>query len=443
MSKSLEDIIRDHFGIDPDVYSVHTENIYKKHDPENFLEVKAIYEKNLESHPNREIVAKQLYIDDDIIVHMFTYFPSEDVAAITKDSLFYYPLCTIDEILRIENPQTASDYLLKIRADSIADEPRLARIFLSRKEKYLGDWSLSNYYMEREFSEYVNRLTPGHAEVCEGVPAGFALLREPNGACISTQAGKIIIVSESLRHFLFYMNVFLFSDNLGIAADDRNSALFIGIRTMLQTETPDFDLDSRGELPEDVEKICQTIVADQIKFVIGHEYAHLLLNHFDSSAITSAAGEILLITPTSGSPVYYTPRQQQEFDADAGSVLHADYTDKERADVLNAATIFFLHLDLFYVVSDYVNPSFGRIKTHPDPIERIWELRRSVSDGSPIFFELLYSDSDIHDWIKYVQHVKAALVKDVLPYHIDQLEAYSSIYMPGFKREFKHDRFDF
>jgi hypothetical protein len=141
--------------------------------------------------------------------------------------------------------------------------------------------------------------------------------------------------------------------------------------------------------------------------------------------------------------VYYTPRQQQEFDADYGSIMHADYSAKERARMLNGATLFFLYLDLFYSVSDYINPSIRGVKTHPDPIERIWALRKSVLSNSNIETDDLYSDKDILDWIEYFDVVKEKLRTNILPYHIDDLESYSSIYFRSRGEVGKIDRLDF
>jgi hypothetical protein len=123
--------------------------------------------------------------------------------------------------------------------------------------------------------------------------------------------------------------------------------------------------------------------------------------------------------------------------------MHANYSDGERVRIINAATLFFLYLDLYYSVSDYINPSFGGPKTHPDPIERIWILRKSVCDNQEVDSDDLFSNEDILDWIGYFGSMKAKLTNDILPYHIDDLEQYSSVYLPSRGKNPKIDRFDF
>ncbi|NWE46860.1 hypothetical protein [Pseudomonas gingeri] len=71
--------------------------------------------------------AKKLYVCDDFIIHVVACFLKSEVSGLEPESVFYYPICTYDEIKRIENMSSAEDYLLKLRADNIADHARLAR----------------------------------------------------------------------------------------------------------------------------------------------------------------------------------------------------------------------------------------------------------------------------------------------------------------------------
>jgi hypothetical protein len=441
--KEYDRIFREHFGLDLQNEIVHFEIIRKKSDTDKFERIRSQYFHNLRNHSLSEQAAKKLYVGDDIIIHIQYSFSRSEVNGIKKESWFYYPICSIDEILRIENPTTGADHLLKIRADAIADHPRLIRIFLSRRERYEKDWSLTNYYSDSRFDEYVKMLPAEYATKCSKIPAGFAFLCEPNGACIRTAGGDAIFISEALNHFLYYMNVFTFGEKWGIDISDRMSSLILAVRTMLQTEAPDFDLDPRGQLPSVIHEHCAHIVEYQLKYVIGHEYAHLLLGHFDNTALTATSNAILLAHGSDFSATYYTPRQQQEFDADAGSILHANYTDVEAADVLDAATSFFLHLDLFYAFSDYINPRFGGVKTHPDPVSRIWALRKAVVSSKPELLARIYSDDHVKSAIEDVTKLKNQLVKEFLPYQIDRLEFYGSIYLPSYRIKEMHDRFDF
>lgn len=443
LSYDLADIFENYFGIDLDTSSAHYEVISRDKDAERFQVIRDLYLKHLASHPLKSEVAKKLFVGEDVIIHLHHTFLRSEVADIKSESVFYYPICTINEIKRIEEPRTAADYLLKLRADPIAKNPRIARIFLSRMSQFVGDWSLGAYYSDYDFFDYVEKLPNLIAEKCRAVPAGFALLLEPNGACIKIKFGRVIIVSEALRHFLYYMNVFAHHRNFDLDFEDAVAALFIAIKTMLQTEAPDFDIDPRGDLPDPIHNYCRFVANDQLQFVIGHEYAHLILGHLEGCASMAPVNEILTALSMPKTSSYYTPRQQQEFDADLGSIMHAEISQGERARMLNGAILFFLYLDIFYSVSDYINPSFNRIKTHPDPIERIWTLRKAVFSAMEFSAGEIFSDQDTLDWIGYFKKVKEQILAKILPYHIEDLESYGSIYFPGSKKTMKIDRFDF
>jgi hypothetical protein len=443
MTYNIIDVLQNHFGVDVNRFSAHYEIISRDKDAENFQVMKDLYSKHLSSHPLKNEIIKRLFIGEDVIIHLHHVFSKEEIEGINSESVFYYPICTIDEIKRIENPRSGDDYLLMLRAEEIANNARIARIFFSRMSKFNGEWSLSSYYDGYEFSEYIEKLPDSSATICKNVAAGFVLSNQPNGACIKSKFGKVIVVSEALRYFLYYMNVFAHHRNFELDFDDGVAALFIAIRTMLKTEALDFDIDPRGELPGLMHNYCTTVTDEQLQFVIGHEYAHLLLGHLGEDTLLSPVGNVFGAFQAFENTVYYTPRQQQEFDADYGSIMHADYSAKERARMLNGATLFFLYLDLFYSVSDYINPSIRGVKTHPDPIERIWALRKSVLSNSNIETDDLYSDKDILDWIEYFDVVKEKLRTNILPYHIDDLESYSSIYFRSRGEVGKIDRLDF
>ncbi|EIV5806611.1 M48 family metalloprotease [Klebsiella aerogenes] len=440
----INTVLKDIFGIDHNVDFIHFEVIYKDDDPEKYSSVKDGYKDNLLNHDERERLARELYIGEDFILHATVVFPLSEVQGLESKSLFYYPICTREEIQRIECISSADDYLLALRAKSVAYCPRLTRVFLHRRNKNIQNWSLSSYYQSNDFEDYIDRLPDEMAKISQGIAAGYALSREPHGVCISNEHGKIIVVSEALKHFLFYMNAHFKGVAEELDHKDTDACLFIACRTMLLTETQDFDLDPRGDLPDNVKRHCTKIVNDQLAFIIGHEYAHALLGHFGEDANLTSHSELLMIRDDLGrAEKYFTPRQHQEFDADAGSILHADYDDEECADVLNGAVLFFLYIDIFYAISNYINPPFNASRTHPDPIERLWALRAAVLKARTVDVERLYTDQDVKDWIKSMQGLKDHFVNELLPYGIEYFETYGSVYLPSYRQSELLDRLDF
>lgn len=442
MSNKISNILTSYFGLDLDLYSAHFEVILND-SGEGYAAIKKEYERNLKEHPDRERAAKKLYVDDEFIVHIQAIFLKSEIDGLNPNSKFYYPICTHDEIRRIENVSSAEDYLLKLRADYVADDPRIARIFFKRMDGFRGDWSLTSYYDSYDFEKYINKLPKELSDSCRHSVAGYALSRDPHGICINTQFGKVIVLSESLRHFLYYMNAFLMGPSDDWTENDWSTCLFIAVRTMLLTETPDFDLDPRGTLPLRIDQYCNRVVDDQIQFIIGHEYAHLLLNHFGPLASFSSVSEVMGVKPQQLTEKYFTPRQQQEFEADAGSILHANYSDEECASILNSAVLFFLSIDIFYSVSNYINPPFNPSRTHPDPIDRLWALRSAILKSRTISSDNLYSDEQVCDWINQANATKEHLTGELLPFGIEHFEMYGSNYLPSFREKTLFDRFDY
>ncbi|MBD8683955.1 hypothetical protein [Pseudomonas sp. CFBP 13719] len=442
-SRITHDLLIQHFGLDPSLYVFQLEIIQRKDHPEKFDIAKKEYESNLAGHPKRADIAAKLYVGDQFIAHLTGSYLKSEIEGLSENGKFFYPICTRQEIARIEAVSNVDDYLLKLRAETVVDDPRLARIFLKRRDSASSSWSLTSYYDSYDFEEYIDYLSAEHASECRNISYGYVLSRDPHGVCINTSFGKVVVLSEALRHFLFYMNAYFKGQLEGLDGKDTQACLLIACRTMLLTESQDFDLDPRGELPPQIRSYCNALVEDQVKFIIGHEFAHALLGHFGSAADSTSNPELFSVSRSGHCERFYTPRQYQEFEADAGSILHADYSDQGCSSILNAAVLFFLYLDLFYAVSDYINPPFNPSNTHPDPIERIKALRKTVLEARTADMSTLYSEQDVEDWIKWVSNIKDFLVSEVLPFEIDEFERYGSVYLPSYRTEVLFDRFDF
>lgn len=438
--EEITKIYQDYFKIETDSCTVRSEVLTPSMGREAFDRARAKYLQHFKTHPNREATAKKLYVSEKYIIYLQAVYPNSDLHEITESNRFYYPICTREEIQRIQSPQNAYDLLLKIRADAIADHPRTTRTFLKRRDIHGDGWSLTGYYASSDFDRYIARLTPSQADLCASLPAGYVPSREPHGYCLNTEFGRLIAVSEPLKHFLYFMCINLFGSQFDIAEEDKFSAFMIAARAMLLTESPDFDLDPRCELPETFATFIEKVVDDQLQFIIGHEYAHALLGHHAGAQISEAP--TYMFAPQGTAKKWYNPSQQQEFEADAGALLHPNYSDWECAEILNAATAFFLQLDLFYCISDFINPSINLYKTHPDPIDRIWALRKAVSEkrGLP---EHAFPEEELSSAIERGKKIKQLLTQEFLPFQIEALEGYGSMYLPNHRGTPLADRFDY
>ncbi|WP_423205429.1 hypothetical protein PGC34_11610 [Pseudomonas kribbensis] len=168
-SRSAYDLLIEHFGLDPSLYIFQFEIIQRKNNPEKFDIARKEYESNLANHPKRADIAKKLYVGDQFIAHLTGCYLKSDIEGLSENGKFFYPICTREEIAQIEAVANADDYLLKLRAEAVVDDPRLARIFLKRRDSSSSSWSLTPYYNSYDFEEYIDYLSAEHASECRNI----------------------------------------------------------------------------------------------------------------------------------------------------------------------------------------------------------------------------------------------------------------------------------
>lgn len=355
---------------------------------------------------------------------------------------FYRPYCNEEEIRRIFNVKTTDDYLLKIRADTVADQMRIFRVIRARALKNKAEWNFTEHFSTLEFNDYLKRLEGDEKRKVSSLTKGFVFSNEPNGACMRSPHGDLIIVSESLRYFLYYMNMHFL--NLGneehkIPDDVRHASLIIAIRTMLKTETLDFELDPRGIIPDDLDKENKKIVKRQLEFIIGHEYAHYLLNHLDERKIVEMP--LFRILPEEEAAQadtykFYNHYQKQEFEADKGAFTFAHFDENELDEYVWASLLFFIYLDIYRSVSDVVFPPMNIVQSHPDPIDRMWNLFNTFEERVTI------PKQYIENLLRKTKLLKEFLQEDV-SYNIEKYECYGSIYLGKWRGPALRDRIDY
>ncbi|QDZ73457.1 hypothetical protein [Bacillus cereus] len=354
---------------------------------------------------------------------------------------FYRPYCNAKEIERIFNVQNNEDYLLKMRADEVADHVRLYRVMRARMHK-TKNWDFTEHFSKVEFDNYIKRLSKGNQNKLSNVAMGFVFSNDPNGSCMKTKFGNVIIISESLRYFLFFMNLHFLDaiSNVEIPVDVKQHSLLIAIRTMLKTESLDFELDPRGIIPSEIEDLCNILVQQQIEFVIGHECAHYLLGHLNQANMVEEPLYRMLSHEeweNVRKHTFYNYKQQHEFEADINSFKLAKFHDSsEFENFISGAFLFFIYLDIYRSVSEVIFPPMGQMKTHPDPIDRMWNLYTEFEADSKKM------KGPLESLLKYTSQLKTFLQEDV-GYNIDNYETYGSVYLGQWRGPVLIDRVDY
>jgi hypothetical protein len=366
-----------------------------------------------------------------------SYYEIQEGAIKDKQASKYRPFCNEKEISRILNVNSAEDYLLKTRADAVYNNPRINRVITQRQNKYKEKWNFTNHFSKEEFNYCLDLLSEDDKFKLSNVPMGFIFTNEANGACMPTDFGNIIVISESLKYFLFFMNLcFIKFDNGEVPPDIVFAALTIAIRTMLETESLDFELDPRGNIPKEIEVENNETVKKQLQFVISHEFAHHLLGHLDSKRLVER-NLLRLSVNTQEEYKFYNNTQKQEFEADIEAIKLLQFQHEwEFEEMVQNAIMFFIYIDVYEKVRNQIFPPIGYNRTHPDPIDRIWNLYEAVKD------RVIFDKSSIEKALDFAEMIKKYLEEDVA-IDIEKYETYGSLYLEQWRGKVLVDRIDY
>jgi hypothetical protein len=360
--------------------------------------------------------------------------------------LRYLHICSPEEIERIISPTNVSDLLLRYRADSIISNMRILRMF-EKRASYVkeSEWTLKDQFDDSIFGTFHDKIAEKHRKNINDITFGTFFSDDPNGYCIKTKFGPLIILSEALKKFFYFMNLslhgFRVDVNNKVSQLTQEQALLIGIRTMVLTESFDFEIDPRGEVPEDIDRAVKEMATLEMLFAIAHEYAHFLLNHLDDRNVTSKVMSHLMASKL---PLHfervtiYSQSQVQEFEADnfGIKILSGDDVKKEREILLYAITVmsyFDIFEALIHVILEKASPS----DSHPSARER---RKRMIKIGRKIW------DSDELETCKRLIRIANFFKKRVIIWYTKNpstFTQYGSIYLDQWKGKPKIDRIDY
>ncbi len=344
---------------------------------------------------------------------------------IEHQKVFYYPVCNKSEIERIFNVENASDYLLKLRADTIVDHMRLFRVYRNKANAYGGNWSLEKSFNNGHYERFLDKLSSGDREACREVTYGDIFSNDPNGMIFSTDHGVVTTISDSLKYFLKFCHLAVLDFRSTVPLQVRFNSLRIAIRTMLKTEAMDFFMDPRGIIPSDVSDAIHSPIKLQMQFIAGHEFSHYLLGHLDCGSLV----EQPVFHAVGRNDADYRPEkifnssQRNEFDADLHSFTLPMYSDQEKSDLLHAALLWFGCLELYQAASDVMFPtSPWAFKSHPSARERYENLLTNLP--TPKSF-------DLSVWAGFHESIDrfVEMIQEDISLNFESYESYGSAYL--------------
>ena len=375
-----------------------------------------------------------LQTEDGNSLHILSVRPTAELKELQPHEYFFADFCSISEILRLRSLRNAYDYLLRLRAEAIADSPRAVRVMMKRRELYEATkrpWALTHYYhsLDGFHKSYIDYLPRTQAKKLKAIPSGLVPITEANAACVASLAGEVVVVSESLYHFFYFMNIAVFGENLEVAMADRVNSLLIAYRIMNESEALDFDLDPRGLLPPKVEAKVRELAFDQMQFTFGHEYAHYLCGHI-------SCGDVPMPGDRTEARTF---AHDLEFEADAQAVRLVQQSAGAMRRVAHGALFVLIFLDTLYCLKQqHTLRPLPVSETHPSPVDRLWALQKTLGARSPM------TDGDI----RHALDVCGQLI-EAFPWLLksadrpDVLTFYGSIYLPSYMGKPKLDRIDF
>lgn len=357
------------------------------------------------------------------------------------EKLFYFPVCSQEEIERIFNVQNINDYLLKLRADTIVDNMRLFRVYRNKAIANEKNWSLEKSFSTDHYDKFLHYAKPDVREKCKEVFAGNIFSTDPNGQIFSTEKGNLITICDSLNFFQKFMNLGLMDFGDRVPQNVMINSMRIAIRVMLQTEALDFYMDPRGILPTDIGDAIHSTIPYQMQFIAGHEYAHHVLGHLDKQKLIDKPILKAIFKKDKDYRLEkaYNYSQKDEFEADEHSILLCEYDMQEKIFVFESALYWFASLDLYEAISDTISPPMG-FQTHPPSRDRFENLmeKTEMPDGY-----------DYNKWkglLKNIDNYKKFFIEDVT-LNIENYEFYGSVYLDKPNSEWRGkeliDRIDF
>lgn len=303
-------------------------------------------------------------------------------------------ICSPSELERILNVQNANDYILRLRAETIADDIRLYRVFLHKVHYCEANglqWELEKYFKTDVYNDVLQRLNGENRELCSRVSCGAIISNDPNGLIFETDYGVCSTYSTVLKQFTRYSLLALLQLGDKVPMGVRIQAIRIAIRVMLQKESLDFDVDPRGIIPKNIDEAINAIYALQLDFLAAHEYSHFINGDMKKGIIAKQA---VLKAHFKDQTDYkmmnaYNTDQKNEFKADIGAMTYPLWEEVRYNDYYYATMMWFASLAIYEAAENTVFPPIGR-QSHPGAKARYLNLLENAPHPKDFDKKLYY-----------------------------------------------------
>lgn len=342
-----------------------------------------------------------------------------------SDRWVYFPILNNSEYERISNVNSAKDYLLKLRADTIVDNMRLFRVYRNKALMNEQNWSLEKSFSTKPYDMFLDTVDPEIRIKCSKLTYGNIFSNDPNGCIANTEYGPIITVSDSLKFYFKFMNMALLDFEDFIPERICKNAIRIAIRVMLQTEALDFLMDPRGMVPEEIFSGIHEPIDYEMMFIVGHEFAHYIFGHLKES---NSAFKPILFAISDQHEEYmpinvFNQSQVDEFEADIQSLVMPQLNRDEYKKLYESTILWFGSLELYETVIENICPKNPwDLQTHPTARQRMDNILDKAKKPY---------DFNLKEWSGFkssIEYYKEWLKEDIAA-NLDLYEIYGSAYL--------------
>jgi hypothetical protein len=335
------------------------------------------------------------------------------------DRHWFHSFCIEQEIDRIVDPKTPKDFLLRQRADIVADNVRYLRVYRNRAQ-IMTPWSFESSFVDSHYLAVLNSLSREDRALCSNITYGDMFSNDVNGyAMYDPTWGRFIYLNESLIFFMKFCNLALLDFNSEVPMNVRFNAVRIALRIMMKSETMDFLMDPRGIVPEDVHDMIHAPIESELQYIAGHEFFHHICNHLNNSNLVQKA--FLTIDGNEYTGPIYSVSQKQEFEADIASINRPLYSAEDKIKLVESALLWFTSLEMAEVAQSIISPASSfSVKSHPSAIERYNNVLNNI--------DVSYDTEKFKRIRERVERYKELITED-LSFNYDMYESYGSAYL--------------
>lgn len=338
--------------------------------------------------------------------------------------IFYGPFCSNDEIRRLISVQNGYDYLLKLRADTVADHMRLFRVYRNKARATPQGWTFEGSFDDQHFKKFISLMPPQDRKLAKLLTFGNIFSTNPNGEIFLTQYGPVITICDSLRYFIRFMNLGILNFDREIPMKIRVNSLRIALRVMLKTEALDFYMDPRGIIPPQVETQMNMTIKDQLVFIAGHEFGHFIKGHLNQGdPVKRAVLEMYNGGEEKKYENVFNSSHKMEFESDeySANILFKNRNSQDR--YLKNIILWFCYLELYETFINLIYPPVNHsLSTHPSGIKRAENILSIYGEVKA---------KQIVGWdgmLSTLNEMKKFIVSDVNS-NLTDLEVYGSFYL--------------